>query len=250
MTQPNTSSDQQPKVERSFGSGLLLVFIFLTTLLCGVVFFMFFWAPFKFRYQIARFWCQLFVWATRFFCQLTYEIEGLDHIQASQPAVILSNHQSAWETISLRVILPIHVTVLKKELVKIPLWGWTLTGLKSIIIDRSNQRAALKAIINKGTDCLNQGLFVLIFPEGTRANAQEVKPFNLGGAVLAEKSGYPVIPLAHNSGTFWSPRGFRIKSGIVKVKIGAPIPTNGRKANEINTQAEEWVKQAMIHLDA
>ena len=160
-------------------------------------------------------------------------------------AIILSNHQSAWETLALRYILPPHSVVVKRELLWLPIWGWSLLTLKSIVINRKNQRSSLRVLLKKGAEYLNQGLWVLIFPEGTRAPAREVLKFNIGGAILAQKTGFPVIPVAHNAGDYWPRYSFLKYPGVIKVKIGPVIETKGRKAADINAEVESWITQAI-----
>lgn len=247
MTQQNQSSiDNRPK--NYLGSTLLFIGIFSTATVVGIVLFALFWTPFIVRYKIATFWCWLVVEMSKLFCGLNYEIEGLENVPKNQPVIFLSNHQSAWETLATRVFLPIQTTVLKKELLYFPLWGWALILVKSIVIDRSNQRGALKKLVEDGTKYLNEGLCVVVFPEGTRAGVREVLPFNAGGAMLAHKSGFPVIPVVHNAGDFWSRYSFLKYAGTIKVKIGAPIDTQGLKASEINAQAESWIKEELAKL--
>ncbi len=244
MTQQNSSSpDNRPK--NYLGSALLFISIFSTATIVGLILFALFWSPFELRYKIARWWCCLVIWMTKVFCGLTYEVEGLENITPENAAIIFSNHQSAWETLALRVFMPSQAAVLKKELLYLPLWGWALLLLKSIVLDRKNQRGALKALVEQGTQRLNEGLWVLIFPEGTRAGAREVLPFNVGGAVLAQKSGFPIVPVVHNAGDFWPRYSFLKYAGTIKVKIGAPIETNGRKASEINVEVEAWIKSEL-----
>ena len=148
----------------------------------------------------------------------------------------------------LRYILPMQSAVIKKELLYLPLWGWSLLLLKSIVIDKKNARGALKSLIADGTKYLNEGIWVLIFPEGTRAGAHEVLPFSIGGAMLAHKSGFPVIPVVHNAGDFWTRYSFFKYPGTIKVKIGAPIETKGRKAADINAEAEAWITAELAKL--
>jgi 1-acyl-sn-glycerol-3-phosphate acyltransferase len=135
--------------------------------------------------------------------------------------------------------------VIKRELLYFPIWGWSLLTLKSIVINRKNQREALRVLLEQGTRYLNEGLSVLVFPEGTRAGAGELLKFNAGGAMLAHKSGYPVIPVAHNAGDFWPRYSFFKYPGVIKVKIGSAIESKGRKAAEINSDAESWIAQAL-----
>ncbi len=248
MTQQTTSSLDNRK-KNYLGSSLLFFSIFFTATIEGIILFSFFWAPFNIRYKLGRFWCVLMLWCMKLFVDLKYEVEGLENVDPSQPAIIFSNHQSAWETLALRVILPPQSAVMKRELLYLPLWGWSLLLLKSIIIDKRNARAALKNLVQIGTQYLKEGLYILIFPEGTRAGAREVKSFNIGGAMLAQKSGYPVIPVVHNAGDFWPRYSFLKYAGTIKVKIGKPIQTTGRKASDINAEAEAWIREEMRKFD-
>ena len=244
MTQQNTShQDNRPK--NYLGSALLFLGIFSTATVVGLLLIAGMLTTFKIRWKIGYAWCAIIGWMTKVFCGLTYEVEGLEHINPQQPAILLSNHQSAWETLALRYILPPHSVVIKRELLWFPIWGWSLLTLKSIVINRKNQRASLRVLLEKGTEYLNQGLSVLIFPEGTRTAPGEIRKFSIGGAMLAQKSGFPVIPVAHNAGDFWPRYSFLKYPGTIKVKIGPVIESKGRKAAEINAETESWIAQAM-----
>lgn len=244
MTQHNTSSPD-PRKKNHLGSALLFVGIFSTATIAGLLIIIGLIAPFRIRWQIGHAWCALVSWMTKVFCGLTYEVEGMEHIHPEQPAIILSNHQSAWETLALRYLLPAHSVVIKRELLLLPVWGWALLALKSIVINRKNQRSALRALLEKGSQYLHEGLWVLIFPEGTRAGVDEKLKFNVGGAMLAQKSGFPVIPVAHNAGKFWPRYSFLKYPGVIKLKIGPAIATQGRKAADINAEAEAWIRLAL-----
>jgi 1-acyl-sn-glycerol-3-phosphate acyltransferase len=223
--------------------------IFSTATVAGLLLFAGMLTTFKIRWKIGYAWCAVIGWMTKVFCGLTFEVEGMEHINPQQPVVLLSNHQSAWETLALRYILPPHSVVIKRELLWFPIWGWSLLTLKSIVINRKNQRAALRILLEKGTRYLNEGLSVLIFPEGTRTAARELRKFNIGGAMLAQKSGFPVIPVAHNAGDYWPRYSFFKYPGVIKVKIGPVIESKGRKAADINAEAEAWVRQAIKEMD-
>jgi 1-acyl-sn-glycerol-3-phosphate acyltransferase len=244
MTQQNTLH-QDNKIRLYLGSTLLFIGIFLSATVVGILILLSTPFPFSVRYKIAVVWCAFVLWMSKFFCGLTYEVEGLENIDAHQPAIVLSNHQSAWETLALRHILPTQVVLLKRSLIWLPIWGWALGTLKSIAIDRENQRAALRILLEKGTACLDQGFWVLIFPEGTRTAAGEIRKFSAGGAMLAQKSGYPVIPVAHNAGDYWPRYSFLKYPGTIKVKIGPVIESKGRKAADINAEAESWIARAI-----
>ena len=247
MTQQNISPpDLRPK--NYIGSTLLFVGIFVTATMVGILLILGMLTTFNIRWKIGYAWCAIISWMTKIFCGLTFEVEGMEHFDLKQPAIILSNHQSAWETLALRYILPPHSVVIKRELLYLPIWGWSLLTLKSIVINRKNQRASLRDLLEQGSRYLNEGLWVLIFPEGTRAPAREVLKFNIGGAMLAHKSGFPVIPVAHNAGDFWPRYSFFKYPGVIKLKIGPVIESKGRKATEINAEAEQWITQALKNM--
>ncbi|MDP3877674.1 MAG: lysophospholipid acyltransferase family protein [Methylobacter sp.] len=244
--QPSSPQDLRPK--NYIGSALLFVGIFSTATVAGLLILLTAPLPFIIRYNISKAWCSLVVWMSAFFCGLRYEVEGIENIDPQQPAIVLSNHQSAWETLALRHILPMQSVLLKRSLLMFPIWGWALGVVKSIAIDRNNQRAALRILLEKGTVYLNQGLWIVIFPEGTRTAAGEVKKFSAGGAMLAQKTGFPIIPVAHNAGDFWPRYSFLKYPGVIKVKIGPVISSKKRKAADINAEAEAWIAQAIKEL--
>jgi 1-acyl-sn-glycerol-3-phosphate acyltransferase len=244
MTQQNTSL-QETRPKNYLGSTLLFLGIFSTATVIGLLLIAGMLTTFKIRWKLGYAWCAIVGWMTKVFCGLTFEVEGMEHINPQQPVIFLSNHQSAWETLALRYILPPHSVVIKRELLLFPIWGWALLTLKSIVINRKNQRASLRSLLEQGTGYLKEGLSVLIFPEGTRAGAGKMLKFNVGGAMLAHKTGYPVIPIAHNAGDYWPRYSFFKYPGVIKVKIGPVIESKGRKAADINSEAENWIAQAI-----
>ncbi len=248
MTQQNILPPD-PRPKNYLGSTLLFIGIFSTATLAG--FFILLAAPLSFAisYKFSAMWCYSVMWMSKVFCGLDYEVTGLENIKNIESAIVLSNHQSAWETLALRHILPTQVVLLKKSLLWFPIWGWALGTLKSIAIDRSKQRSALRILLEKGSEYLQQGLWVIVFPEGTRTAAGEVRSFSAGGAMLAQKTGYPVIPVAHNAGNFWPRYSFLKYPGVIKVRIGPAIESANRKANDINEQAEAWIAQALKEMN-
>ncbi|MGR8953487.1 MAG: lysophospholipid acyltransferase family protein [Gammaproteobacteria bacterium] len=242
---PQTLSSRDKNFKVYFGSTLLFLGMTLSLFVISPLVLLAIVLPFPVRYRIARLWIKLVLWLAKVCCGIDHEIEGMEHIDPHRTSIILSKHQSAWETIAYRDFLPMHSVLLKQSLLWLPLWGWAMATLKPIAIDRKNQRAALRKLLEKGTENLKSGLWVIIFPEGTRTAPGEVKKFNAGGAMLAQQSGYPVIPIAHNAGVYWPRYCFLKYPGTIKVKIGAPIESKGRKASEINAEAEAWIAEAM-----
>jgi 1-acyl-sn-glycerol-3-phosphate acyltransferase len=206
--------------------------------------------PFPLRYKVISQWAIFVIWWLKITCNLNYRVTGLENLQQIDNGIIFSKHQSAWETMAFQSIFPPQVWVLKQSLLWIPIFGWGLALLKPIAIDRGAGRKALQQVIQQGTDRLQSGIWVVIFPEGTRLPPGEKKKFAGGGAVLANKSGYPVIPVAHNAGSFWARRGLLKRPGTIEVRIGAPIDSKTQSSSEINQQAEQWINAQMEALES
>ncbi len=134
---------------------------------------------------------------------------------------------------------------LKKELLWIPLFGWALALTQPIAINRSKKSQSFKQIIEQGTDRLTSGRWVVIFPEGTRTAPGEKKKYMIGGALLAEKSGYPVIPVAHNAGEFWKRNAFIKYPGTIQVRIGEMVDSKTLSARELNQTMQNWIEGQM-----
>lgn len=244
MTQQN-SSLQKNNVRAYVGSTILFLYILISVPTYGPIILLSALFPFPVRYKVSIFWIATIFWVLKVFCGLSHHIEGLENLPKNQSYIVLSKHQSAWETLALRLFLPKQTAVLKRSLTWIPIGGWALATLKPIAIDRENPKVALRMIIEQGIERLKEGFVVIIFPEGTRAAPGENKKFNLGGALLAEKSQCPVVPLAHNAGEFWPRYSFLKYSGTIQVKIGPAIETREKKAREINAEARAWIAKAM-----
>lgn len=200
--------------------------------------------PFHARFAVISSWAKFSIWWLELTCNIRYVIEGAEHIPA-QNAIVFSKHQSTWETLIFQKLLPPQVWVLKRELLWLPLFGWGLALLKPIAIDRGAGRRAVVQIVKQGTQRLRDGEWVIIFPEGTRVAPNERKRYGIGGAVLAEKSGYPVLPVAHNAGEFWARRKFVKRPGTIRIVFGPLIDTQGKSAQEINAEAEAWIEAKM-----
>ncbi len=205
--------------------------------------------PLIWRYRFITLWCRYVIWSARVLCGIRHEISGTEHIPTS-PAVYLSRHESAWETLAFSQILPPHVNVLKRELLRIPFFGWGLALLAPIAIDRAAGRAALRQMAEQGRDRVSRGFSVVIFPEGTRKAPGETADFFIGGAWLACQLGLPVVPVAHDAGDCWPRDALWKRSGTVHVHIGAPIATQGRSANEVNSEAKAWIDRTCASLES
>ena len=135
--------------------------------------------------------------------------------------------------------------MLKRELLRIPFFGWGLATLRPIAIDRAAGRSALDQVLEQGRRRLAEGIWVVVFPEGTRVAPGAQRRYRLGGAVLAERTGSPVVPVAHNAGDYWPRRGFLKRPGTIRLVIGEPIESKGRSATEINARAAEWIESTV-----
>lgn len=200
------------------------------------------------RSRIASGWAHFVMFWLRFTCNLKYEVRGRENIP-DHPSIILSKHQSAWETIGLQTIFPPQVWVMKRSLLLIPFLGWAFVALAAIPIDRSAGREALKKLVANGKDRLTRGLWVVIFPEGTRITPGEKAKYHIGGAWLAVKTETTVVPVAHNAGKYWRKNAFIKYPGTIEVVIGPPIETVGLKPDAVNKQVEAWIEAEMIKLN-
>ena len=180
-------------------------------------------------------------------CKLDYRVEGLENIPA-EPHIAYWKHSSAWETFAQFLLGPPKVIVLKRELMYIPFFGWGLALLRSIPVDRGAGASAVNQVVQRGTERLREGLSILIFPEGTRVAAGETRRYGVSGALLASRSGYSIVPVAHDAGYYWARRGLLKKPGTIHVIIGAPIVTAGRDPREINDAAQRWIEDTLRQL--
>ena len=227
-------------------SGTFLVFLFLSVLLFGLPIILFGRRlPYPWLTGLGQGWGRSVLWLLRVICGLGYRVTGWENLPRD-PAVIFCKHQSAWETIALRGLLPpAQAWVLKRELLGVPVFGWALSAFDPIAIDRSAGRQAIRQLIGQGTRWLEQGRWVIIFPEGTRVAPGERGTYGIGAALLAEKSGRPLVPVAHNAGHFWGRRSFLKYPGVIDVIIGPPIPSVGRRASDLNREAAEWIESTL-----
>lgn len=200
--------------------------------------------PFKVRWHIIRMWAVWNLWSLKFFCNIDYRVEGQENIP-DETAIIFSKHQSTWETFALQQFFPPQVYVIKRELLWLPFFGWGIAVLNPIAINRSSGPSAVRQVVEKGTERLKRGEWIVIFPEGTRVRPGEKKRYKLGGAILAAESGFPIVPVAHNAGSFWQKGQFVKKPGTITAVIGPVIQSEGRKPEELIKEVENWIESTM-----
>jgi len=199
--------------------------------------------PFGFntRYRVITLWTRLVLRAAEGICGIRYQVLGAERLPAS-PFIVLSKHQSAWETLAFQLIFPPQVWVVKRELLWLPFFGWGLAMLAPIAIDRGSGARALRQMLDQGRDRLERGLCIVIFPEGTRVAPGSRREYQSGGAWLASKTATPVVPVALNSGEIWPRNAFLKRPGTITVSIGAPIETRGLAPEEVNRKVEDWIE--------
>lgn len=200
------------------------------------------------RYRITSGWARLMLHLLRVICGIHYRVTGKEHIPQT-PSIILSKHQSAWETLAFQLIFPPQVWVLKRELLLVPFFGWGLAMTSPIAIDRSSRKAALKQIVEQGKNRLGTGFWIVIFPEGTRIPPGKKGRYGIGGAWLATHTGALVVPVAHDAGEFWGKNAFLKLPGTITVHIGAPIDPAGMEPGDLNARVESWIEGEMAQLD-
>lgn len=199
------------------------------------------------RYRIITAWSHLVVALARGICGVSYRVIGREHLP-TEPSIVLSKHQSAWETLAFQVILPPQVWVLKRELLRVPFFGWGLAMMSPIAIDRGSATRSLKQTVEQGRDRLANGWWIVIFPEGTRIAPGTRGRYHLGGAWLACQTDAPVVPVAHNAGTIWGKNAFIKYPGTITVSIGPTLRPEGMKADVLNRKVEDWIEAEVTRL--
>lgn len=211
-------------------------FVSMVLVVCAVL--AFFWLPVNKRYAIGSSWAKMNMYFLKWFCNLDYEIKGKQNIP-DEASLVLSNHQSTWETMSFQHFLPNQLWVMKKELFKVPVFGWGLALMNPIAIDRSAGRKAVDQIVEQGEKKLNQGRWVIIFPEGTRISPGVDGKYKMGGFIFATRITHPVLPVAHNAGEFWPKHSFIKYPGTITVSIGEAFNANGMESNEVKERLKD-----------
>lgn len=225
-------------------SALFMLAIWLVTPIYAIIALLTFPLPPLMRYRIISGWAHSMLWWLRVTCGIRYQVIGAENIPAT-PSIILSKHQSAWETLAFQQIFPPQVWVLKRELLWIPFLGWGLAMTSPIAINRAAGREALRQMVAQGKDRLKKGLWVVIFPEGTRMAPGKKGKYHIGGAWLACHTEATVVPVAHNAGEFWGKNSFIKKPGTITVSIGPPIATTSLAPDDLNRSVESWIENEM-----
>ncbi|MFT3906674.1 MAG: lysophospholipid acyltransferase family protein [Steroidobacteraceae bacterium] len=224
------------------GSLLFTAFLFVWTPLYAVFFIIAAsLMPYHQRFILVRVWAGVLLRMLRWTCRLDYRVEGLQNLPSGNH-VALWKHSSSWETIAQSLVFPDQAWVLKRELMWIPFVGWGLKLLRAIAVNRGAGGSAVRQVVEQGRARLDDGVWIVVFPEGTRMPAGQTRKYGVSGALLASQTGKLVVPVAHDAGYFWPRRGLLKKPGTITVRIGPPIVAEGRDPREVNLEAQQWIE--------
>lgn len=229
------------------GSILFTLYLFVSVPIYGALVLLTAPLPRRYTYRGALAWVDSVLWLLRVLCRLDYRVEGREHLP-SRNCVVLLKHSSAWETLAQLRIFPPQTWVLKRELMWVPVLGWVLWLLKPIAIDRRGGSVAVQQVLEQGRARLAEGLWVMIFPEGTRMPIGVTRRYGMSGALLAAAEGLPIVPVAHNAGYFWPRRGWLKRPGTIRVVIGPPIETHDADPRVVNEGAQRWIEDTLARL--
>jgi 1-acyl-sn-glycerol-3-phosphate acyltransferase len=216
----------------NIGATIVLIIVVML-LLCT------FFLPFQFRYAIGSKWAKFCIWWLQVTCNIDIKIKGLEHIP-NHTCVVASNHQSTLDTLFFQTFLPPQTWVLKKQLLYIPIFGWGLALLKPIVIDRGDKMGAIRKVIKQGLHRIKEGIWVIIYPEGTRQPYGKIAKYQSGAVAIAQQSGVTILPIYHNAGQVWEKGKFTKKPGTILITIGKEINPAGKKAKAVIQDIEQW----------
>lgn len=238
----------QPQLGQLIASFAFTAFLFLWTF-CYAIFFTIacLFLPFRQRFVLARVWAIVLLRMLKWTCRLDYRIEGAENLPSGNH-IALWKHSSSWETIAMAVVFPRQVWVLKRELLWIPAVGWGIRQLHAIAIDRKSGHSAVRQVVDQGKQRLEEGDWIMIFPEGTRTPAGQTRKYGVSGALLASETGCLIVPVAHDAGSYWARRGLFKKPGVIRVIIGTPISALDRDPREVNREAQAWIESTVNQL--
>ena len=210
------------------------------------------WASGESMYWKAARWLGWQIDGARILLGIEVRVTGMENLPTGKtsPAILLVKHQSTFETFLMPTLMPHPLAyVFKKELIYVPFFGWAMGRMDMIHIDRSQRSQAFNKVVEQGKRLLAQGIWVIMFPEGTRIPRGEVGTYKSGGTRLAVETGAPVIPIAVTSAKVWPRKAFIKRPGIVDVSIGPPISSEGRKPDEMMREVQAWIEAEMRRLD-
>ena len=230
---------------------LILVFVAgSAAVVASAIMILLFWAPSNWVRSVLVSFCRFALWAGDFFCGMKVVVEGQENIPDT-PSVIMIKHTTILETYGHVAMFPRTAWVVKRELLRIPVIGWAMgLVLNPIAINRGKGRSAVKQVIEQGKQRLADGIWVTIFPEGTRVPFGETRKYGISGAALAHEAGVQIVPVAHNAGDFWRSREFSMRPGTVRFCIGPPIDASAQSPKETNLIVQAWIEGKMAEISS
>ena len=205
-------------------------------------------------YWVCAGWLKVTIWGAKAICGVRYRVQGLEHLptaaDTNASVILCPKHQSTWETFAFPAIMPHPLAyVFKRELLWIPFFGWAIGRMDMIHIDRSRRTEAWAKVLAQGKALMARGVWVIMFPEGTRARRFERGEYKTGATRLAVTAGVPVVPIAVTSARCWPRKTWLLRPGLIEVSIGRPIPSTGRRHDELMAEVEAWIEAEMARLD-
>lgn len=205
-------------------------------------------------FWVAAGWLKIALFGARWICGIRYRIRGWEHIEAAdrngQRIILCSKHQSTWETFFYPTVMPRALSyVFKRELIYVPFFGWAMARLDMVHIDRSKGAVAWERVARQGRKFMDEGLWVIMFPEGTRIARGRAGNYKNGAARLAVAAGVSIVPIAVNSATCWPKNSFIKRPGVIDVSIGAPISPEGHTAETMIAAVQAWIETEMRQID-
>jgi 1-acyl-sn-glycerol-3-phosphate acyltransferase len=199
-------------------------------------------------------WLRMAIWGARVICGIRARVQGLEHLPTAaehrRAVVLASKHQSTWETFFYPTLMPHPLAyVFKRELLYVPFFGWAMGRLDMIHIDRSKRAEAWNKVAEQGKRLAAEGIWVIMFPEGTRSARGSQGTYKTGASRLAISTGVPIVPIAATSARCWPRKSFLLRPGVVDVSIGRPIDSTGREPEELMREVEAWIEAEMRRLD-
>ena len=205
--------------------------------------------PHQVRFSVARGWGKTMLWGGRVICGFRYSVEGEENIP-DEASIVMIKHTTVFETYAQLVFFPAQTWVVKRELLWIPIFGWGLAAMSAIGIDRGSGHRAVTQVIEQGKERLARGIWLTIYPEGTRMPPGQTRKYGISGAALAKEAGVKIVPVSHNAGDLWARRGLRKRPGLIRFCIGPPIDASTQSPKETNLKVQAWVESKMAEISA
>lgn len=226
-------------------SALFTGFMAISVPLWTMVLFLMLPFGFRWRVAIASSWARTNLWMLERICGLSYQVEWQGQLP-DEPCVIYMKHESTWETLAQMALFRVpQAWVLKREILRIPVFGWGMYFMRPIAINRQGGRRAVQQLVEQGKQKLSEGMYVMVFPEGHRMAPGKTRRYGVGGALLALEAGVPILPVAHNAGDFWGRVQFGKRPGTIQVVVGEPVDSKDRGPGEINAELQLWIESQL-----